>query len=82
MQSRLQLNPDAFVDTDVGDALSYRAYAFYSRRPPAWITFDSLQRCLVCTPPVAKSGSLRIHVVARDFDGLEAESSFTLTWGD
>ena len=82
VQSRLQLNPDAFVDTDVGDALSYRAYTFYSRRLPPWIAFDSLQRCLVCTPPIAESGSLRIRVVARDFDGLEAESSFTLTWGD
>ena len=82
VQSRLQLNPDAFVDTDVGDALSYRAYAFYSGRLPPWIAFDSLQRCLVCTPPIAASGSLRIRVVARDFDGLEAESSFILTWGD
>ncbi len=77
---RLQLKYDTFVDADVGDALRYQAYATYSDRLPAWIKFDGLHRRFLFNPPAAASGSLQIRVVARDFDGLEAESSFTLDW--
>jgi AAA family ATP:ADP antiporter len=78
---RLQLKHDTFVDADVGDALRYQAYATYSDRLPAWIKFDGLHRRFLFNPPAAASGSLQIRVVARDFDGLEAESCFTLVWG-
>jgi len=81
-RSRLQLDANTFVDTDVGDALRYRAYGFYAERLPAWIRFDALNRHFEFHPPRSASGSLRIRVVARDFDGLEAEECFTLTWGD
>jgi AAA family ATP:ADP antiporter len=77
--SRLQLDDDTFTDEDVGDALRYRAYMFYSRRLPPWIKFDSLNRRFEFRPPPAVSGSVQIRVVARDFEGLEAEESFTLT---
>ena len=80
--SQLQLDADTFVDTDIGDALKYQAYLFYSARLPAWIKFDGLNRQFEFHPPGNASGSLRIRVVARDFDGLEAEESFTLSWGD
>jgi AAA family ATP:ADP antiporter len=80
-RSRLQLDADTFIDTDVGDALRYQAYRFYSERLPAWIKFDALNRHFEFHPPRGRDGSLRIRVVARDFDGLEAEECFTLTWG-
>jgi AAA family ATP:ADP antiporter len=80
-RSRLQLDADTFVDTDVGDALRYRAYRFYAGRLPNWVKFDALNRRFEFYPPRDDSGSLRIRVVARDFDGLEAEECFTLTWG-
>lgn len=80
-KSGLQLEADTFVDADVGDALRYQAYLFYSSRLPGWIKFDPLNRRFDFDPPRNANGSLRIRVVARDFDGLEAEESFTLTWG-
>ena len=81
-RSRLQLDADTFVDTDIGDALRYRAYLFYSARLPTWVKFDSLNYRFEFYPPRNASGSLQIRVVARDFDGLEAEECFTLTWGE
>ena len=77
--SRLQLAPETFVDADVGDALRYQAYQSYARRLPNWVKFDGLNRRFDFHPPPAARGSLRIRVVARDFDGLEAEESFTIT---
>jgi hypothetical protein len=65
----------------VGDALSYQAYLFYAKRLPSWIKFDTLNRRFEFHPPRDARGSLRIRVVAKDFDGLEAESSFILSWG-
>jgi len=79
--SRLALDPNTFEDPDVGDALSYQAYRFYAKRLPSWIKFDALNRRFEFTPPRDARGSLRIRVVAKDFDGLEAESSFVLSWG-
>jgi AAA family ATP:ADP antiporter len=79
--SRLELDPHTFEDPDVGDALSYQAYLFYTKRLPSWIKFDALNRRFEFHPPRDARGRLRIRVVAKDFDGLEAESSFILSWG-
>ena len=81
-RSLLQLDADTFIDTDIGDALRYQAYLFYSDRLPVWIKFDTLNRHFEFHPPRNASGRLRIRIVARDFEGLEAEECFTLTWGD
>lgn len=77
----MALEPDAFVDPDVGDALKYHAFARYSDRLPHWIKFDALNRRFQFSPPTSAIGSIRIRVVARDFDGLEAELSFTVNYG-
>ena len=77
----MQLDPDTFKDSDIGDALKYQAHLFYCERLPSWIKFDGLNRRFEFQAPATGSGSLKIRVIARDFDGLEAESSFTLTWG-
>jgi AAA family ATP:ADP antiporter len=79
--STLELNPDTFVDLDVGDALRYRAYASFTDRLPHWIKFDGLNRRFDFHPPHTDKGRLKIRIVARDYGGLESESSFTLTWG-
>jgi hypothetical protein len=79
--STLELNPDTFVDLDVGDALRYRAYASHTDRLPHWIKFDGLNRRFDFHPPHTDRGRLNIRIVARDYDGLESDSSFTLTWG-
>jgi ATP:ADP antiporter, AAA family len=79
--SMLQLGADTFVDPDVGDALKYQAYTADQERLPSWIKFDSFSRKFQFNPPRASSGSVTIRVVARDFDGLEAEVCFTLSYG-
>lgn len=80
--SLMQISPDTFIDPDVGDALKYRAYARHSNKLPPWIRFDSLAQKFQFHPPHKSRGSLKIRVVARDFDGLEAEVFFTLSYGE
>ncbi|GAB3289167.1 ATP translocase [Parahaliea aestuarii] len=79
--TRLQLAEDTFIDPDVGDALRYSARCDDGERLPQWVTFDSLKRRFHFHPPDDSSGHLRIKVVARDFDGLEAEVSFNVIYG-
>jgi AAA family ATP:ADP antiporter len=78
--SRLQLDANTFVDPDLGDAMKYQAFESHAARLPAWIKFDSLSRSFLFEPPAASRGSVRIRVVARDFDGLEAEICFTVNY--
>ncbi|MEP4484066.1 MAG: Npt1/Npt2 family nucleotide transporter [Halioglobus sp.] len=78
--SFLELDADTFVDPDVGDALKYHAFAIHSSRLPGWVKFDSLHRRFAFDPPADEQGSLRIRVVARDFDGLEAEVNFDVNY--
>ena len=80
-RTEIALAPDTFVDPDLGDALKYQAFARYSEKLPAWIKFDTLNRRFQFHPPSSERGSLRIRVVARDFDGLEAELWFTVNYG-
>lgn len=79
--SHMEIDPQTFVDPDIGDALKYQAYAFHSERLPSWIRFDGLNRRFRFLPPAASIGTLTIRVVARDFDGLEAEVSFNVDYG-
>lgn len=79
-RSELQLDRDTFTDPDVGDALKYLAFQSPSERLPTWIKFDSFNRTFRFSPPSNSSGSLIIRVVARDYDGLEAQTTFTLSY--
>ena len=79
--SHMQIDADTFIDPDVGDALRYEAYALHSDRLPGWVKFDALGRNFQFHPPASSEGYLQIRVVARDFDGLEAEVSFTVNYG-
>jgi AAA family ATP:ADP antiporter len=78
---QLQLAANTFVDPDVGDAMRYHAFVNPSGRLPPWIRFDQLSRCFYFSPPPAASGSVEIRVVARDYDGLEAEACFVVSYG-
>ncbi|MBT4522730.1 MAG: ATP translocase [Halieaceae bacterium] len=78
--SHLVLDRDTFIDHDEGDAMKYQAFAEHSNRLPGWVKFDSLNRKFQFNPPPYSSGNLIIRVVARDFDGLEAETSFTVSY--
>jgi hypothetical protein len=78
----MQIAAETFIDPDVGDALKYHAYAAHSKKLPRWIKFDPLSRKFQFHPPAQSRGRMLIRVVARDFDGLEAELSFTLDYGN
>ena len=79
--SYMQIDANTFIDPDVGDALRYEAFELHSNRLPAWIKFDALGQNFQFHPPANSEGCLQIRVVARDFDGLEAEVSFTVNYG-
>jgi AAA family ATP:ADP antiporter len=68
---------DAFVDSDPGDVLHYRARCHDGSELPVWLRFDPHLRRFTGTPP-ATFTQLRLVVVASDMDGLEASSSFVL----
>ena len=80
--SEMQLDSDTFFDPDVGDALVYEASEGRSGRLPDWIKFDGLDRRFRFTPPPGASGRVRVRLVARDFDGLEAETGFFVHFGE
>jgi AAA family ATP:ADP antiporter len=79
--TQLHIAADTFIDPDVGDALRYLALPASGDRLPPWVKFDGLNRRFEFHPPADCNGSLRIRLVARDFDGLEAEVSFTVIYG-
>ncbi len=79
--SQLQIAADTFYDPDLGDALRYLALLEGDKRLPPWIKFDGLNRRFDFHPPAESIGSLRIRIIARDFEGLQAEVSFILNYG-
>ncbi len=78
--SDLVMHEDTFFDPDEGDALKYLAYSHPSSGLPGWVKFDALHRRFEFSPPAGAEGSARIRVVARDFDGAEADLSFTVSY--
>lgn len=72
---------DMFIDPDEGDALKYQAFLNEKEDLPKWIRFNALHRSFRILPPAGSQGSVDIRIVARDFDGLEADASFTLSYG-
>jgi AAA family ATP:ADP antiporter len=78
--SQFVLHEDTFYDPDEGDALRYLATLNGAGGLPRWVQFDALSRRFKINPPSGSQGTLDIRVVARDFDGLEAEASFEVRY--
>ena len=78
--SGMELHEDTFLDPDEGDALRYHAYYQMDRDLPRWVRFDALRRRFEFRPPPESEGSIEIRVVARDFDGAEAETRFKVNY--
>jgi AAA family ATP:ADP antiporter len=79
--SGFQMHEDTFFDPDEGDALKYLAFRSPEGNLPRWVKFDPLHRRFEFHPPEGSEGSVEIRVVARDFDGAEAESRFRVNYG-
>lgn len=72
---------DTFLDPDEGDALRYTAYLNESERLPQWVEFDGLQRHFRFSPLPSDEGSINLRLVARDYEGLSAETRFRVDFG-
>jgi AAA family ATP:ADP antiporter len=78
--SQFVMDADTFIDPDEGDALKYQAFQEPTGKLPEWVIFDAFSRRFRFNPPAGSRGSIEISVVARDFDGLEARSSFKVSY--
>ena len=81
MISSFSMHEDSFIDPDEGDALKYLAFMQFDNNLPGWVRFDAFHRRFEFRPPEGTEGTMEIRVVARDFDGLEAESIFEVRYG-
>lgn len=69
---------DAFLDVDVGDALTYSASLGDGTPLPAWLSFDADTRTLSGTPSNAEVGGTAVRIIATDLQGASASSEFVL----
>jgi AAA family ATP:ADP antiporter len=79
--TELTLPTDTFIDPDEGDALKYQAYSDVHDELPTWVSFDTYKGHFRFKPPAGSEGELKLTVVATDFDGLEAQAHFTVSYG-
>ncbi|HYF17631.1 MAG TPA: Ig-like domain-containing protein, partial [Ramlibacter sp.] len=70
---------DAFAHTNPGAVVRLQASLANGDPLPAWLTFDPVAGRFSGTPPSEFAGVLDIRVVARDAQGLEAASRFSVT---
>lgn len=80
--SQFVMDADTFVDPDEGDALKYQAFQEPSGKLPGWVNFNAFTQSFSFNPPADSQGSIEIRVVARDFEGLEAQSSFQVRYSN
>ncbi|MEM6575025.1 MAG: putative Ig domain-containing protein [Pseudomonadota bacterium] len=70
-----------FMDPDPGDTLDYQARLAGGGTLPRWVRFDRHNQTFTMRPPAATSGTVEIELVARDYEGLEVNASFTIEHG-
>ena len=73
-----QLPPNAFVDTQSQQTLTFTATLVDGSPLPAWLAFDTQTRTFAGTPPASSVGTVDIRVSATDVGGLTAQADFTL----
>jgi hypothetical protein len=79
-QGRLSFNvpADAFAHTNPRATIRLEARLASGEPLPSWITFNGVTGRLTGTAPDGFAGVLRIHVTARDQQGLQASTEFTI----
>jgi AAA family ATP:ADP antiporter len=74
---RHQIPHDAFIDTDAGDMLSIHLSG--ENEPlPGWLRYEERTLTLHCDEPPAHEVEYTIVAVARDYDGMEASTTFVI----
>jgi hypothetical protein len=74
-----QVAPDAFVDADAGDALTWLATRSDGTPLPDWLAFDPVTHTFSGTPANGDVGILAVKVTATDGAGASASSTFVIT---
>lgn len=69
---------DAFAHTNPRATIRLEARLASGEALPSWIAFNSVTGRLTGTAPDGFEGVLRIHVTARDQQGLQASTEFTI----
>jgi len=74
----LRVPGDAFAHTDPAARVYLEARLANGAPLPGWLKFDGLRGIFSGTPPEGVDGTLEVEVVARDTEGREARTKFTL----
>jgi Ca2+-binding RTX toxin-like protein len=75
----LTLPANAFVDSDPGDILTYRATLADGSALPAWLTFDQATKTFRGTPLTGDVGAIDVQVLVTDSAGAQVSDIFKLT---
>jgi len=71
-----EFDEDTFIDTDPGDVLTLSAHLATGDPLPSWVRFNADERRFHGRVPKSAAGKLEIEVVATDFEGLTARTTF------
>jgi hypothetical protein len=74
----LRVPINAFAHTDPSAVVTLEARLADGSPLPGWLRFDGLRGMFSGTPPEGADETLEVEVVARDTDGREARTRFTL----
>ena len=67
---------DTFIDKDPGDVMTYTAQLASGKPLPGWVMFDAMHQRFTGTVPDDIREHMEIEVVATDFEGLSASTTF------
>ena len=74
----LRVPTDAFAHTDPSAVVHLEARLANGNPLPGWLRFDGLRGVFSGTPPQGIGETLEVEIVARDTEGREARTQFTL----
>jgi Putative Ig domain/Lecithin:cholesterol acyltransferase/Domain of unknown function (DUF4114) len=67
-----------FIDSDVGDKLTYKATLDNGNPLPAWLKFDANTRTFSGTPGTSDINNINVKVTATDLQKLEVSDTFSI----
>jgi VCBS repeat-containing protein len=74
----LRVPSDAFAHTDPSAVVHLEARLANGNPLPGWLRFDGLRGVFGGTPPQGVEETLEVEIIARDTEGREARTQFTL----
>jgi hypothetical protein len=81
-QAMLRVPTDAFAHTDSSAVVHFEARLANGNPLPGWLRFDGLRGMFSGTPPQGAAETLEVEIIARDSEGREARTQFTLEIND